>query len=301
MPAPTHCPLCDGPGCHFEGFWGFTNVDCPRCGKYQLDDSYGEAGLPRLSARERAVLAILARRRTDTDPSTLLQIAWTSAPELISSYRQPDVARRRQRLLEHFAQESKDAGDHVSFDAEALVARLECTSADAVTFLLETLEASGLVKRNDQARVVVTADGWQAVSLGGTGVSGTCFIAMSFAEEHNPVRDAIERAVVRAQLNPLRVDRVEHNGNINEFILTKIREAEVMVADFTDHRAGVYYEAGFAFGLGRQVVYTCRKDHFEKTHFDTRAINHIVWDSLDELEARLVVRLQNTVPSLLRG
>ena len=33
-----------------------------------------------------------------------------------------------------------------------------------------------------------------------------------------------------------------------------------MVCDLTGYRGGVYFEAGFASGLGLPVIYTCRKD-----------------------------------------
>jgi len=33
-----------------------------------------------------------------------------------------------------------------------------------------------------------------------------------------------------------------------------------MICDLTGYRGGVYFEAGFAYGLGLEVIYTCRKD-----------------------------------------
>jgi hypothetical protein len=53
-----------------------------------------------------------------------------------------------------------------------------------------------------------------------------------------------------------------------------------MVADFTGQLAGVYYEAGFAMGLGRTVIWCCRKDEIGKLHFDTNHKNHIDWERL---------------------
>ena len=52
-------------------------------------------------------------------------------------------------------------------------------------------------------------------------------------------------------------------------VLGDIRLSPFVVADFTEHRNGVYLEAGFARGLGLRVVHTCRKDHMDKAHFDT--------------------------------
>jgi nucleoside 2-deoxyribosyltransferase len=53
----------------------------------------------------------------------------------------------------------------------------------------------------------------------------------------------------------IRLDRVEHSENINDRILTDIRRAQFIVADFTFHPPGVYFEAGFALGLGKLVIW----------------------------------------------
>jgi hypothetical protein len=58
-----------------------------------------------------------------------------------------------------------------------------------------------------------------------------------------------------------------------------------MIADFTSEidkpRGGVYYEAGFAHGLGKEVIWTCREDVIDHIHFDTRQYNHITWNEND--------------------
>src|SRR6478672_5340023 len=54
----------------------------------------------------------------------------------------------------------------------------------------------------------------------------------------------------------VRPDRVEHNDNVNDRIISEIRSCQFMVADFTLHRNGVYFEAGLASGLGRPVICT---------------------------------------------
>lgn len=65
-----------------------------------------------------------------------------------------------------------------------------------------------------------------------------------------------------------------------------------MVADFTGHRGGVYFESGFAQGLGIPVIWTCRKDHMKDLHFDIRQYNCIDWETAEELRARLGYRIK---------
>ena len=67
------------------------------------------------------------------------------------------------------------------------------------------------------------------------------------------------------------------------------------MADFTQGdngaRGGVYFEAGFALGLGLRVVYTCRKDEVDKLAFDTRQYSHILWEKPEDLREALANRI----------
>ena len=88
---------------------------------------------------------------------------------------------------------------------------------------------------------------------------------------------------------------MEHNQKICDKILAEIRLCQFMVADFTLHRGGIYFEAGFAMGLGRPVIWLCRHDDVDKTHFDTRQYNHVLWESPAELRDKLTNRIRATI------
>ena len=64
---------------------------------------------------------------------------------------------------------------------------------------------------------------------------------------------------------------------------------------FTGHRGGVYFEAGFALGLGREVIWTCRKDDMKDLHFDIRQYNTLDWEDPEDLATRLQHRIEVTV------
>ena len=74
-----------------------------------------------------------------------------------------------------------------------------------------------------------------------------CFVAMAFGQKDT---DAIFRAL-RKTLGPLgvnaqRVDRIEHNDNIDTKIISEIEAADLVIADLTYARPSVYFEAGYA-------------------------------------------------------
>ena len=63
--------------------------------------------------------------------------------------------------------------------------------------------------------------------------------------------------------------------------------------------------AGFAYGLDKPMIHTCREDRIDFVHFDNRQFNHIVWtdNALDDLHKRLTERIVAAIgegPTLYR-
>ena len=118
------------------------------------------------------------------------------------------------------------------------------------------------------------------------------FVAMWFHDSTKSAYvDGIAPAIRAAGYEPLRIDQVPHDCKIDDRIIAEIRRSRFVVADFTGHRGGVYYEAGFAHGLGLSVIFTCHKDGLNDLHFDVRQYNTIVWEQPDELRVLLHNRL----------
>ena len=119
---------------------------------------------------------------------------------------------------------------------------------------------------------------------------------MSFDPSLFPAYEqGLQVGIMRAGYKPLRVDRVEHVNRIDDEIIARIKTSLFVVADFTGHRGGVYFEAGFALGLNLPVIWTCRKDDIAKLHFDIRQYNTIDWDDYEELAGRLQHRIEATM------
>lgn len=102
-------------------------------------------------------------------------------------------------------------------------------------------------------------------------------------------------AIAGAGYKSIRIDLVEHNEYIMDRVIGEIRRAPFLVADFTGHRNGVYYEAGFARGIGIPVIHCCRADVLIKAHFDTKQLNHVQWTTHQELKERLLNRIKATI------
>lgn len=114
------------------------------------------------------------------------------------------------------------------------------------------------------------------------------FVAMWFDPSMDDAySQGIQPAIEEAGYKALRIDQKLHNNKIDDEIIAEIRRSKFLIADFTQGedgaRGGVYYEAGFAHGLGLKVIFTCREDAIEEVHFDTNHYNHVVWATPVEL------------------
>jgi hypothetical protein len=158
--------------------------------------------------------------------------------------------------------------------------------------------------------VYLTAKGFERLDeLQSSNTRSTqAFIAMWFEPKLREVCDlGIEPAIRAAGYSPMRIDKKEHINKIDDEIIAEIRRSRFVVADFTCQkitnesqsfsvpRGGVYFEAGFAMGIGIPVIWTCRKDLIGDVHFDTRQFSHVVWETPDELRRSLYNRIRATI------
>ena len=214
-------------------------------------------------------------------------------PELVERAQRTrplDVDVRAERLLKLISTRLTSIGDGVVLDwmgAEAQ-AWSESASVSDTQFLLEYLESMGWVKPYSTGHRV-TVEGYRRLAEAKTNVdSGQAFVAMWFRDEMNAAYEkGIEPAIVDAGYKPMRIDRKQDVVKIDDEIIAEIRRSRFLVADFTQGedgaRGGVYFEAGFAFGLNIPVIYLCREGSINKIHFDTRQYHHIAWSSPEEL------------------
>jgi hypothetical protein len=145
----------------------------------------------------------------------------------------------------------------------------------------------------------VSADGWNRMyELENYRTeSNQGFIAMAFASEYDDAWNAIAAAIDKAGFTPFRVNQSDTNGKICDEIIAQIQQSRFVVSDFTGQRNGVYFEAGYAMGLGIPVIWCCHAQEIKdgKLHFDTRQYNHINWETPEELSTRLYNRIRATI------
>ncbi len=217
----------------------------------------------------------------------------------ISARSLPTVVERANRLLLEALRGHNKLGGTFNINEPRLVAATYSQDISEVLFLNNLLTEMGWVDKATMDGICkVLPSGYIAADelTRKTSRSNKGFVAMSFEKELEPAYDeGFQIGILKAGYDPVRVDKEEHTNRIDDEIIAHIRTASFIVADFTGHRGGVYFEAGFALGQDLPVIWTCRKDDMKDLHFDIRQYNTIDWENHEELASRLQHRIEATV------
>jgi len=202
-------------------------------------------------------------------------------------------------FLKSISRKSKFPGDSISLLPEIDYPLAWASAPEELLFYIRYLVERSLIARTDpevrefgdeSVSVEVTADGWDYLDehKQRTIDLGQVFVAMSFSDSMKSVWEkAIKPAITGAGYKAYRVDIEPHIDRIDAKIVAEIRNSFFVVADVTEQKHGVYFEAGYALGMNLPVIWCVRKDDLAKVHFDTRQYNHIIWESTEELKEKL--------------
>jgi hypothetical protein len=284
-------------------------MECLQCGSFEISRS-ALVSINRFDADERAKLSAWIRAnpgnifttteldRVDeaTKPSTKFRA--DQMLRFIASKAAPgkEFAAHEHTIAVHTASTLKDVRG-----ANPLLAIGWCADESEMNFMIDRMlyaELGYLEKANpnDAYQYKVSPKGWVALETAPQSISSVGFCAMWFHPRMNFLySDVVAPAISEAGYEPLRIDKKEHANRIDDEIIAEIRASKFVVADCTGNRGGVYYEAGFAHGLGKPVYFlACEKSHL---HFDIRQYNTIFWNTneLEDAKNRLKNRILATI------
>ncbi len=89
----------------------------------------------------------------------------------------------------------------------------------------------------------------------------------------------------------LRVDEIRDAGHIVQQVLENISQSEIILAELSGQRPNCYYEAGFAHALGKEMIFSIRKN--DEIHFDLAGYRFIRWGTESELRRYLRQHLES--------
>lgn len=120
------------------------------------------------------------------------------------------------------------------------------------------------------------------------------FVAMKFGKDTEQLKEKIKAGL--AGFNVRIMDEIEHNHQIVPEMLYEIKNSKFVIAELSNHNNGAYYEAGYALGLGKEVIHICAKSELTSgLHFDVKQVNTICYDNIDEIPEKLKKRIKATI------
>lgn len=176
--------------------------------------------------------------------------------------------------------------------------------------ILLGLETGGMGQVRSMSDLSLTLSGWSKFEAEKRGIlsGGYGFIAMKFSDPQlDPfVKDVVKPAIGELGFTLIDMRDVARPGIIDNILREQIRDAAFVLVDLTHDNAGAYWEAGYAEGLGKPVLYLCQQTKFDekKTHFDTNHCTTVTWGggkTNDTFGAELRATLRNSLRLIPRS
>ena len=282
------CPICQGP----DGSWPrYPKLfECVTCGRYSIDESLGPhlkaTDDPRwdLTPVQRAVLAH-QKYQWDQSPTSISdagypylfkvdddRLAWIRDHGAL-----PSRAEQATNLIRFVGGEISHSGANLEELPKNIHTIIGTVSLESACELAAELREQGLFRSglrdapdspNPQStlnlkQINLSLDGWERYEAEQRGrfAGNYGFMALQFDNDELKefVRDVVKPTVKEAT-DVVDLRDVSKAGLIDNLIVTQIRDARFVIADLTDDNRGAYWEAGYAEGLGKPVIYICKKE-----------------------------------------
>jgi len=310
---PHKCPVCSTPVTRrdFYGERG-TYYDCSLCGHFGLTRS-AEATLPGLltDARKAAILSYGISRTPQPQSRDTKLFDPAACKKIVETGVLPTPQEQADSLILWLGTNLSGPGDRVHLQFSIHGAMLGIRSADGLLFVVNSLSELGLLKAHSivstSAVVTLTFPGWERFDQLRRGApSGRkAFMAMPYGQPllDRLVNEHFRTAVAQTGFELRRLDDEQPAGLIDDRLRVEIQSAHFLIADLTHDNRGAYWEAGYAEGLGKSVIYTCQHAKFaEVSHFDTNHHLTVLWDenAIDAAMERLKATIRATIPEATR-
>jgi len=308
------CPVCNSVLRDAKSHGDRHFFECLRCGPYSLSGTvnadiqwYLSRGADVSAKVSFALYRMTRREQWAMLTSDLME-------NIIRNTELPRPLEQLDNLILWLGEKQPNMGTAVPISGDAIAAA-GATNSISVGFLtsqaVEASLVSGIVERNIDGEyhipaIQLTLKGWERFEelLHGRASGRNAFIAMQFgdADFDKIVEEYFKPAVKATGFDLKRLDDGQPAGLIDDRLRVEIRKSRFLIADLTHQNRGAYWEAGYAEGLGKPVIYTCRKDVFgnkaEGTHFDTNHHLTVVWEAerLPEALEKLKATIRATLP-----
>jgi nucleoside 2-deoxyribosyltransferase len=297
--ATRECWICKGKfGEDMPMIGDSYRIACRSCGTYFITGSLHASEFP-LPDTERYRVSYWGKRREldGREPPVLTSETFAS---VVAQLENPRPSSKADLLLGSLSKIFPVAGQEMPPLDVFREYSLACArDGRELSFFFSALAERNLVHAGVSGKFSITQAGWERVEALSNSpmIAKFAFVAIRFSDDMLPLwKSSFQPAISRAGFDALLSNDPAHNERIDARIITDIKRSRFLIADVTHQSPGVYFEAGYAIGLGRPVIWTCRADRGKSDmHFDTRQYNHILWANPTELAEQLFLRIGATI------
>jgi len=318
MSNTIRCPVCEnasgGKCLKVPTRRDTSGYECEVCGKYEITrsalDDWFAANQSRLTPIQRAALS--HRLRTAVRESKPLMITTDWLKHFAADSGLPSPAVQAANIIRYVGDEVSRSGEPLTRLPVDFPAIIGAPNREFAARLAKELSERGILHATDASssdgtsllRINLTLDGWEQYEAEKRGqIAGNYgFIAMKFDDPIlDPFVETVVKPAVKSNIGYDLVDmrNVASAGIIDNIMRAQIRDAAFVIVDLTHDNSGAYWEAGYAEGLGKPVIYTCERGKFKtaKTHFDTNHCTTVVWsdENHDDFIQVLIATLRRSL------
>ena len=316
-PVFDKCPICQY-GAYIDGEYlvaqmlNILLVKCLRCGHYRITEETQGLIKNRFNQDEQLLISSQLNEITKSNHifsvAEFIDFSQTTSP--------PSVDERAISLLKCFAEHYPQIGTGPSMSGIEQVLT-KGTNIDKVDyqnsitkFVLHSQSSTFSPKRKELDYLIrdyhiaetkfITLDvsnnleispkGWARLDKLKIKIqkSNMGFIAMKFTDELEKYsKKWFEGGIKDAGYEAIAMYKHQHTNLIDNEMIALIKRSKFLVCDLTENSSGAYYEAGFAHGLDKPVMFLCEKKFFEDkvnggVHFDTNHYLIKMWEYGDK-------------------
>ncbi|MBH5317042.1 hypothetical protein I6N90_04370 [Paenibacillus sp. GSMTC-2017] len=273
----------------------FTACMCSPDGYYSLDeDTYSQINAFPYAKKRRLLPFVSAyiREQSTSQGSIHLTLEEVEAIETLPSI-PATLEEKGKRLLIHLYHLTDVAYEATNLHPLSQHYNLTySTNLQEFVYIIELLKESGMIEREGSVLKLTTLGWSEAMALAGGKKSKSCIVLLSskvdISEEWTAnVLPRIEQCGYRVELISLSTLR-----KMDETVLSRISESNLMIADLTESDPELYFAAGYAERATVPIIWTIRSNEAEQLRAQSEWIRPLIWEDAEQLMDRLQFKLE---------
>ena len=311
-----NCPVCRGEASSvsFDALKDETTVVCPTCGRFTITTKAKESIDMDMLASYLYYHSIFDESKNSFHSYFYVcydapenSDYWVVTYDMVENWYPKSFSEKVDLFLLLLEEKSNYMGYDVLFSDEQIISacfakrnitgyweHYETEKEDQCEFFVNYLKEQQYIgKYPDITQLSIAPNGYKRIDelQKNNSDNRDVFIAMSFDPKNDNIKEALKIGIKKAGYAPRIMSEEIHGKQIVPMMFRLIRESKLLVMDATDPNLGAYHEAGYALGLGKEVIITCREKEFSdpknKPHFDIAQKQILVWKDYEDLTVRL--------------